>query len=65
MARLYTAPDGTKYPLTEAKYDMTFKAFKSDRRTPSRERRAKGQARIARRPADPDEIPGFLRRPAP
>jgi hypothetical protein len=32
MARFYTTPDGTKYPLTEAKYDMTFKAFKSDRR---------------------------------
>lgn len=29
--RVYTAPDGTKYPLTEAEYDMSFNVHKSDR----------------------------------
>lgn len=35
--RHYTAQDGNEYPLTEARYDMMFKVFKSDRRkcTPS------------------------------
>lgn len=32
MRRWYTAPDGTKFPLVEAKYDMLFKCYKSDRR---------------------------------
>lgn len=30
--KFYTAPDGTKYLLKEAKYDMSFKIYKSDRR---------------------------------
>lgn len=34
MARemFYTAPDGQKYPLEEAAYDMSFKVYRSDRR---------------------------------
>jgi hypothetical protein len=32
MSRVYTAPDGTRYPLREARYDMMFKCYKSDRR---------------------------------
>jgi hypothetical protein len=32
MARHYTAPDGTQYPLTEARYNMVFKVYRSDRR---------------------------------
>ena len=32
MSRHYTAPDGTPYPLTEARYPMDFKSYKSDRR---------------------------------
>jgi hypothetical protein len=32
MSRVYTAPDGTKYPLTESPWDMMFKVYKSDRR---------------------------------
>jgi hypothetical protein len=32
MSRFYTAPDGTRYPLTEARYDMMFKCYRSDRR---------------------------------
>jgi hypothetical protein len=30
--RFYTTPAGEKYPLTEARYEMTFKAYRSDRR---------------------------------
>lgn len=30
--RHYTDPDGVKYPLTEARYPMDFKVYKSDRR---------------------------------
>jgi hypothetical protein len=29
---MYTAPDGEKYPLKEAKYDMSFNVYKSDKR---------------------------------
>lgn len=32
MTRFFTAADGTKYPLTEARHDMLFKVYKSDRR---------------------------------
>jgi hypothetical protein len=32
MSRVYTAPDGNKYPLTESPWDMMFKVYKSDRR---------------------------------
>lgn len=32
MTRFYEAPDGIKYRLTEAKYDMGFKIYRSDRR---------------------------------
>jgi hypothetical protein len=32
MAKFYTAPDGTRYPLSEAKYNMSFKVYRSDRR---------------------------------
>lgn len=30
--RIYTDPNGNEYPLKEAKYDMSFKIYKSDRR---------------------------------
>jgi hypothetical protein len=30
--RVYTAPNGTKYPLFEAEYDSAFKVYKSDRK---------------------------------
>lgn len=32
MTRHYTTADGTQYPLSEARYDMMFKVYKSDRR---------------------------------
>src|SRR5690348_4370564 len=32
MTRFYTTPTGEKYPLAEARYDMSFKAYKSDRK---------------------------------
>lgn len=32
MSKFYKAPDGHRYPLKEAKYDMSFKIYKSDRR---------------------------------
>jgi hypothetical protein len=32
MTRIYTAPTGETFPLTEAKYDMGFKVYKSDKR---------------------------------
>jgi hypothetical protein len=31
MTRYYTAPDGVKYPLTEAPYSMSFTIYRSDR----------------------------------
>jgi len=31
VARTYTAQDGTEYPLTEARYDVAFKVYRSDR----------------------------------
>jgi hypothetical protein len=31
-SRFYTAPDGERYPLTEARYGIDFKAYRSDRR---------------------------------
>jgi hypothetical protein len=30
--RYYTTPDGTRFPLIEAKWDMSFRCYKSDRR---------------------------------
>jgi len=30
--RYYTAPDGTRYPLSEARHNNSFKVYKSDRR---------------------------------
>jgi len=32
MTKTYEAPDGIKYPLTEAKYDIAFRIYRSDRR---------------------------------
>src|SRR5215472_15054190 len=31
MTRIYTALDGTKYPLVEARYNIAFRIYKSDR----------------------------------
>jgi hypothetical protein len=36
MSRFYTTPTGERYPLKEARYDIWFKAYRSDRRKAKR-----------------------------